>query len=367
MSELQYFLKEDVENFFSAELSIPEVDFSIPKLDFFPASVREDVEKISIEDFSIPELDLYAASLLNYHPLVMISSKFTGCNENKHEEVDNLFHTLNDLVISNLKESSEKCRTEMSTELVHFIRKTRSMNLLDESMKETGKKFGLSWQDRVKLALSKDACDYDKYKKYGDVAPYGKENLFESFSAAYRSVPCAYICKRRPFITGMWNLSVEEVSLNVDWDGKTASKLQDMFNGCNLNKYEKLYEPFSPDKALKKTVQHVLSFVIATTVFLWIIMNTCSKLSILQPKHGPLFIWSSLVEPFCFMVFVWVIAATIVVGAQFSHMQSAMLMFWAILMVLKSAKSITEVCLPIFGILLTGLYVLMEKQPPHEG
>jgi len=157
------------------------------------------------------------------------------------------------------------------------------------------------------------------------------------------------------------------LNVALDWDGKTASQLQDMSNDCNLNNYERVEESLVQDKACKQTMQRVSSFMIASTVFLWIIMDICSKLSIVQPKHGTLLFWSSLVEPFGFMVFVWAIAATIVAGAQFSHMQSAMLMFWAILMVVKSSKSTTEVCLPIFGILVTGLYVLVKNQPPLEG
>jgi len=34
----------------------------------------------------------------------------------------------------------------------------------------------------------------------------------------------------------------------LDWDGKTASQLQDMSNGWNLNKYEEVEESVVPDK-----------------------------------------------------------------------------------------------------------------------
>ncbi|KAK7374430.1 hypothetical protein VNO80_07860 [Phaseolus coccineus] len=140
-----------------------------------------------------------------------------------------------------------------------------------------------------------------------------------------------------------------------------SSLLQDKFTGCDLNKNSELLG----SEKRKKTVHRVSSFVMASTVFLWIVMDICSQLSIiqLQPKYGPIFFWSNFLKLFGFMAYVSATSAMIVVGAPFSGMQSCMLMFWAILMLLTSAKSLTEVYLPLMGIILTGCYVLVLKYP----
>ncbi|XP_020203185.1 uncharacterized protein LOC109788773 [Cajanus cajan] len=155
------------------------------------------------------------------------------------------------------------------------------------------------------------------------------------------------------------------------YEGKMTSQLQDKSTGCNLNKYEEVGEPFSPEKN-KKTVERVSSFMTTKIVFLLIIFDiyTHSSIMQLQPFHkqqGHVFIWFSLVEMLGFMMFVWGIAAMIAVGAPFSRVQCAMFMFWAILMLLRSAKSITQVYVPIFGILFTMCYMLVKKEPSHEG
>lgn len=191
----------------------------------------------------------------------------------------------------------------------------------------------------------------------------------------------------------------------LDWDGKMSShvQLQDKSTGCNLNKYVEVDEPFNREtrkkvvqcissfvmadhrvvepldvpgryelfslKKRKQTVERVSSFVIATTEFHWIITDICSQLSTihLQPEHSYLFIWSSLLELLGFLVFVCAILAMILVGARFTRLQSIMLMFWAIWMLVRSAKSLTSVSALILGILFTGWHVLLEKQPPHKG
>ncbi|KAL9297096.1 hypothetical protein ACSQ67_022992 [Phaseolus vulgaris] len=140
-----------------------------------------------------------------------------------------------------------------------------------------------------------------------------------------------------------------------------SSLLQDKFTGCDLNKNSEILG----SEKRKKTVQRVSSFVMASTVFLWIGMDLCSQLSIiqLQPKHGPSLFWSTFLKLFGFMAYVSATSAMIVVGAPFSGTQSCMLMFWAILMLLNSAKSLTEVYLPLMGTILTGCYVLVLKYP----
>ncbi|KAK7295252.1 hypothetical protein RJT34_18158 [Clitoria ternatea] len=85
----------------------------------------------------------------------------------------------------------------------------------------------------------------------------------------------------------------------------------------------------------KKTAQHVSSFAMATIVFLWIVLDICSQLS-MTPEHGPIVIWSHLLGLLGFMVFVWAVAIMILVGVQLSRMQCAMLVFWAILMLVRS-------------------------------
>ncbi|TKY65298.1 hypothetical protein E2542_SST08156 [Spatholobus suberectus] len=137
----------------------------------------------------------------------------------------------------------------------------------------------------------------------------------------------------------------------LDWDGKMTSQLQDKSTGGNLNatvgkgtqgEKEEKEEAFSTQDKRKESVQRVSSFVIAAIVLLWITFDISTHASViqLQPEHGPVFIWSSLLEAFGFMVFVLAVASTIVIGAPFSRLRSAMLMFWAILMLVRSAKSI---------------------------
>jgi len=138
-----------------------------------------------------------------------------------------------------------------------------------------------------------------------------------------------------------------------------TSQLQEVLNNNS--------EFLGPEKR-KKTVHRVSSFVIAATVYLWIFMDICSHLPFiqLQPKSRPIFFWSTFLKLFGFMAYVSATAAMIVVRAPFSGMQSFMLMFWAILMFVSSAKSLTEVYLLSLGIILTGCYVLVPKKPPHS-
>ncbi|KAK7394604.1 hypothetical protein VNO78_15136 [Psophocarpus tetragonolobus] len=149
-------------------------------------------------------------------------------------------------------------------------------------------------------------------------------------------------------------------------DDKMSSQLEDKSTGCNVNKYGKA---FNPDKR-KESVQRVSRNVTAIIVLLWMMLEINSQssklqLQVLHKQHDHVFIWSSLLEMFGFMVFGWTIAATITAGPPFSRMQSAMLMFWAILMLVRSVKSITEMYVPILGILFTGCYMLVQKQPTH--
>lgn len=131
-----------------------------------------------------------------------------------------------------------------------------------------------------------------------------------------------------------------------------TSQLRDKFTGCDLNNNS---EHFSHEKR-KKTVHRVSSFVMASIVFLSVAMEMCSQLSIiqLQPKSGPMLFLSTILKLFGFMAYVSATAAMIVNGAPFSRMQGSMLMFWATFMLVSSAKSLTEVYLPLLGIIFAG-------------
>ncbi|XP_022635258.1 uncharacterized protein LOC106758992 isoform X2 [Vigna radiata var. radiata] len=131
-----------------------------------------------------------------------------------------------------------------------------------------------------------------------------------------------------------------------------TSQLRDKFTGCDLNNNS---EHFSHEKR-KKTVHRVSSFVMAFIVFLSVAMEMCSQLSIiqLQPKSGPMLFLSTILKLFGFMAYVSATAAMIVNGAPFSRMQGSMLMFWATFMLVSSAKSLTEVYLPLLGIIFAG-------------
>ena len=148
-----------------------------------------------------------------------------------------------------------------------------------------------------------------------------------------------------------------------NWNGEmTLPLLVDKSTVCMLNKDEEVDEPLSPGKHMK-TAQSVLSFLIATIALLWILTDLCSLLSIikLQPEHGPLPIWFSLLEPVGFMVFVWAVAAKIVIGAPFSRLLSAILLFWGIWLLVRSSQSLTTLCLPILGILLMVWHLCSRK------
>ena len=119
----------------------------------------------------------------------------------------------------------------------------------------------------------------------------------------------------------------------------------------------------------KEIVQRLSSFVVSTIVFLGIFYNIWnSQLSIihvpsLHKEHdGRLSVWSSLLGLFGFMMFVCAVAVMILVGAPFTSMQKAMLIFLAILMHLQSANSIIEVFVTLVGGLSMGWYSFGSHQ-----
>jgi hypothetical protein len=61
------------------------------------------------------------------------------------------------------------------------------------------------------------------------------------------------------------------------------------------------------------------------------------------------------------MVLVCAVAVMIIVRAPFTSMQKSMLIFWAILMHLQSANSITEVFLTLVGGLFMVWYTFWKK------
>jgi hypothetical protein len=123
----------------------------------------------------------------------------------------------------------------------------------------------------------------------------------------------------------------------------------------------------------KEIVRCLSSFVVSTIVFLGISYNIWNnQLSIIHvpPLHkeqnGRLSVWSSLLGLFGFMMFVCAVAVMVLVGAPFTSIQKAMLIFLAILMHLQSANSIIEVFVTLVGGLSMGWYCFGKKQPPNE-
>jgi len=119
----------------------------------------------------------------------------------------------------------------------------------------------------------------------------------------------------------------------------------------------------------KEIVRRFSSSVISTIVFLGIFYNIWNNqlpiinAPLLRKEHdGLLSIWPSLLGLFGFMVFICAVAVMILVGAPFTGMQKAMLIFWAILMHLQSANSIIEVLVTLVGGLFMGWYAFGETK-----
>ncbi|MCH81049.1 hypothetical protein A2U01_0001827 [Trifolium medium] len=112
--------------------------------------------------------------------------------------------------------------------------------------------------------------------------------------------------------------------------------------------------------AREEIVRCISSFVVSTIISLGIFYNiwTSSLLSIIKVplliKERDAYIWMSLPGLFSFMVFVCAVAVMILVGAAFTRMQKAMLIFWVIMMHIQSANSIIEVFLTLSG----GLFMV---------
>jgi hypothetical protein len=121
----------------------------------------------------------------------------------------------------------------------------------------------------------------------------------------------------------------------------------------------------------KETVRCISSFVVPTIVFLGIFYNIWnSQLPIINipalNKEHNVSIWPSLLGLFGFMMFVCAVSVMILVGAAFTSMQKAMLIFWVIFMHLQSANSNIEVFLTLLGGLFMGWFAFRKKQPQNE-
>jgi len=119
----------------------------------------------------------------------------------------------------------------------------------------------------------------------------------------------------------------------------------------------------------KDIVQCLSSSVVSVVVSLGIFYNIwSSQLSIFQvqslhKEHSyRLSIWPSFLGLFGFMVFVCAVAVMNLVGAPFTSMQKAMLIFLAILMHLQSANSIIEVFVTLVGGLSMGWHAFGKKK-----
>ncbi|KAJ1443635.1 putative transmembrane protein [Sesbania bispinosa] len=162
------------------------------------------------------------------------------------------------------------------------------------------------------------------------------------------------------------------VSLDIDsmvplLGDKMTSQLQNNSTDFNLNKHKEtkprvpLFDVFNQQKR-KEIAQHVSSAVLFTIMFLGLLFDIWSQSSLMkkvQPLHTervPVSIWPSLLGLFGFMAFVWAVAIMILVGAPFTRMHRAMLILWAIFMLLKSANSITASYVPMLVIFFMGWF-----------
>ncbi|KAG2404175.1 uncharacterized protein HKW66_Vig0110970 [Vigna angularis] len=241
-------------------------------------------------------------------------------------------------------------------------------------------------KERVHCPLKKDAKETLHFE---DNLFFEAENPFSDMmlrdllftcTAGYHSTTKSHMKRRRMYVpintSGFCHFNVKNQKVNQSfttenkflelinepYDGNPlltritlkTSQLRNNFTGFDLNNNSEL---FSHEKR-KKTVHRVSSFVMASIVFLSVAMEMCSQLSIiqLQPKSGPILFLSTILKLFGFMAYVSATAAMIVNGAPFPGMQSSMLMFWATFMLVNSAKSLTEVYLPLLGIIFTGCY-----------
>ncbi|WJX77353.1 hypothetical protein P8452_60673 [Trifolium repens] len=121
----------------------------------------------------------------------------------------------------------------------------------------------------------------------------------------------------------------------------------------------------------KEIVRSISSFIVSTIVFLGIFYNIWnSQLPIMNVpalnKERDGSIWPSLLGLFGFMMFVCAVSVMILVGAAFTSMQKAMLIFWVIFMHLQSANSNIEVFLTLLGGLFMGWFAFGKKQPQNE-
>ncbi|KAJ1381208.1 putative transmembrane protein [Sesbania bispinosa] len=149
------------------------------------------------------------------------------------------------------------------------------------------------------------------------------------------------------------------VSLLSCWDDKmSTSQLQYNCTGCNLNKHKEtkqrvpLFDVFNQHKPRKEIAHHVLF----TIMFLGLFFDTWSQSSLMHKERVNDSIWPSLLGLLGFMAFVWAVAIMILVGAPFTRMHCAMLISWAIFMLLNSANSITASYVPMLGIFFIGWF-----------
>ncbi|KAK7340427.1 hypothetical protein VNO77_21129 [Canavalia gladiata] len=191
-----------------------------------------------------------------------------------------------------------------------------------------------------------------------------------------QSVNSLSLDNHEPFYENIFANSLKKLICDM----RMNSKLQDNFGSCILNKHKEnmqrgpllpLHNTFNQHKRME-TAERVSSFVIATIGFLWILFDFWSQSSMIQllPLHKqlePIFRWLPLLELLGFVSFVLAIGTMILVGAHTSRLHCAMLMFWAILMLVRSVDSLGVLYVLGLGIIVLGWYMLLEKQPPNEG
>jgi len=117
----------------------------------------------------------------------------------------------------------------------------------------------------------------------------------------------------------------------------TSQMLDNSSTSCkNLNKHKETIAKSYPifQQKRKEIAQHVSFVVVLSIIFGCLFLDLGIK-----PPHmkvQSVSIWDSLLGLFGFMVFVWAVAIMILVGVPFIRVQSVVLVFWAILMNLKS-------------------------------
>ncbi|MED6192401.1 hypothetical protein PIB30_009764 [Stylosanthes scabra] len=131
-------------------------------------------------------------------------------------------------------------------------------------------------------------------------------------------------------------------------------------------RYVKLQDATNNNKHKPQvTAQHISSYAISATMFLWIFSMHCHTLLekyLATKARDTAFIVAVMLALLSFMVLVWALCVKILVGGKLSLMNSALFLLWAILKLFNSDNSIHAVCLPLLGIFFIGWHAMEGKK-----